>query len=69
MFSVVDGITSLDLKETDGSWENLISAQMLKLNYAVQVEESFLNKQDNKQRQSAQEAKPNSHTARYRQRE
>jgi hypothetical protein len=69
VFSVVDGITSLDLKDENGSWENSISAQMLKLNFTVRVEESFLNKQDNKQRQSAKEAKPNSHTARYRQRE
>jgi len=69
VFSVVNGITSLDLIEQGGSWENPISAQMLELNYAVRVEESFMNKQDNEQRRSAQEAKPNSHMARHRQRE
>lgn len=55
--------------EPDGSWENSISVQMLELNHAVKVEESFMNKQDNEQRSSAQEAKPNSHMARHRQRE
>jgi hypothetical protein len=69
VFSVVNGITSMDLMEPDGSWENSISAQMLELNHAVKVEESFMNKQDNEQRSSAQEAKPNSHMARHRQRE
>jgi hypothetical protein len=59
----------MDLIGEGGSWENSFADQMLKLNYAVKVDESFMNKQDNEQRQSAQEAKPNSHMARHRQRE
>lgn len=59
----------MDLIEEGGNWDNPLSSQMLALNYAVKVEESFMNKQDNEQRRSAQETKPNSHMARYRQRE
>lgn len=59
----------MDLIGERGNWDNPISSQMLALNYAVRVEESFMNKQDNEQRQSAQEVKPNSHMARYKQRE
>lgn len=69
VFSVVNGITTMDLIGERGNWDNPISSQMLALNYAVRVEESFMNKQDNEQRQSAQEVKPNSHMARYKQRE
>ncbi|XP_046649298.1 probable ATP-dependent RNA helicase spindle-E [Daphnia pulicaria] len=69
VFSVVNGITSMDLIGEGGSWENSIAAQMLELKYAVKVDESFINKRDNEQRQSEQEAEPNSRMAKHRQRE
>lgn len=71
VFSVVNGITTMDLTEEGGNWDESIAQQMVKLGHAVRVEESYMSKTDNEQRQIAQESqsKPNSFASKYRQRE
>ncbi len=51
MFSVVNGITSVDLIQEDGgNWNSSIANQMIHLNYAIKMEESCLSKDDNEER-------------------
>lgn len=71
MFSVVNGITTLDLIGEGGSWDNSIAHQIVNLKYGVNVEESYVSKMDNEERKNAQESssKPNSFAAKLRQRE
>ncbi|KAK4021219.1 hypothetical protein OUZ56_003138 [Daphnia magna] len=67
VFSVVNGITTMDLITEGGNWDYPISSQMLALKYAVRVKESLMNKQDNEHRQYAPKVEPNSSMSRYNQ--
>lgn len=69
IFSVVDGITTLDFKPPNGTWEDSIATQFLHQNFADPVEEPYCSKMDNEERCVVQEAASKSgiFSARYRQ--
>ena len=52
IYSVVDGITTLDFLPAGGSWDGSIAAQLLRSNCADSVEEPFLSKQNNEERKN-----------------
>lgn len=68
MFSVVGGVTSMDLVPAEKppadpsaprvpkviNWKDSFANQLLSLDYAVKVEESYCSKADNQDRQEAQ---------------
>ena len=54
IFSAVNGITSVDLIEQNGNWDNPLSKQMIELKYAVKVEETYVSKMDNETRQTVE---------------
>ena len=56
VFSVVDGVTTLDLVEKDGDWGNSMANRLLEQKFAVKVDESYCSKLDNEVRQTASES-------------
>ena len=69
IYSVVDGITTLDFLPAGGSWDDSVAAQFLRSKYADSVEETYCSRMDNEERVIIQEATMRSGTisARYRQ--
>jgi len=60
IFSVVDHVTSMDLKDLLGG---SCTEQLLKMNYAVRASESLCSKEDNTERQIAKSKKSSPHEA------
>lgn len=50
IYSVVSGVTALDLKHPQGTWENSITIQFVAMGYADPVEESYCSRMDNDER-------------------
>ena len=55
VFSVVSGVTALDLKLPKWTWEDSVATQLVNQGYADVSEESYCSKMDNEERVSIQE--------------